>query len=705
MKTQFLIMIVLIFLSCSVTAQENQASVALTAAIYEEEVTGNLDKAAELCLDILKEYPDDRPVAAQALYHLGLIHENMGKQQATEYFTRLVNTYPDQIEVVALARERLAVLSSPGPRTLTARRLADPPADICVYGAVSPNGQYLSYWDWRTEGITVRNLQTGEERPLIDIETQRKENGKIPQSADAPVWSPDSKRIAYVWQIQDSVGERIELRVVGLDGGKPWVISKSSEVRDLWSLSWSPDGNHIAALVSQENEPDQIALISTINGSLRLLSDLRHRIYPTALRFSSDSHHIIYDRLVDKLNPERDIYLLNINTGQETPLVQHPADDYLLGCSFDGQWLVFASDRTGDLGLWIASISGTEIQGEPKLVKPIDERILPIGLTRGGSLYYGVVKVTEDVFVVDLDPQTGKVTSTPRKMVESYEGGNFTPSFSPDGKSLAYVSRRGNSPYPTNVGNALVIRSLDTGKEKVFYREIWGMGLRYIGGLKWSPDCRFVIFYGMTDNSVQGEYRIDLKVGEISQIFLCGPDERLTGGAYGPDGKLYSARINFGTGSSAILMRDLQSGQEQELIRFPRAEGRIRMGLSPDGKRLCFFNVDTDGERTLSILPTSGGEVMELWNFEETQGRISGIHWSPNGRFILFSALELSDKPIWDLWRIPMEGGTPEKAGLQRSFGIYSLTISPDGHGLGFASRGGYSTDSELWVLEDFLPE
>ena len=81
-------MIALVFLTCSVSAQESKASVALTTAIYEEEVTGNLDKAVELCLDILKKYPDDRPVAAKTLYHLGLINEKMGKQKATEYFTK-----------------------------------------------------------------------------------------------------------------------------------------------------------------------------------------------------------------------------------------------------------------------------------------------------------------------------------------------------------------------------------------------------------------------------------------------------------------------------------------------------------------------------------------------------------------------------------------------------------------------------------------
>jgi len=700
-------MIALVFLICYVSAQENKASVALTAAIYEEEVTGNLDKAVELCLDILKNYPDDRPVAAKTLYHLGLINEKMGKQKATEYFARLVNTYPDQIEMVALAKERLAVLSSPIPRTLTARRLENPPADISMYGAVSPNGRYLSYTDWRTGDLALRDLEIGQLRPLTNEGTEGKDNTAVYQSAGASVWSADSKQVAYVWQIQDSVSEHIELRIVGLEGGKPRVITQLTEDREIWILSWSPDGKHIAALVSQRNEPNQIVLVSTMNGSVRVLSDLTRQIYPTTIRFLSDSRHIIYDCLSDNMNPERDIFVMNIDTGQETPLVQHPADDYLLGCSMDGQWLIFASDRTGNLGLWVVSLSGTKILGEPRLIKPGIERILPVGLTREGALYYGVIRATEDVFAVDLDPTTGKVTSPPRKLVESYEGGNFTPSFSPDGEYLAYVSRRGNSPYPTNVGNALCIRSLDTGEEQVFYREIWRLGLRHIGGPDWSPDGRFIIFGGSTGISGYSIYRIELKTSEISRIYLCDPNERLSGGAYGPDEKGFIARAKLDAGFSQIVVRDLRSGEEKELFRYPQVERGIRTALSPDAQWLCFSNAGWGGIRSLNIMPASGGEVKEIWSFGEIERGTPGIHpvWSPDGRYILFSAPDTSDMRIWDLWRIPVEGGKPEKIGLQRSWGIFGLTVLPDGRKLAFAGRGGASTDSELWVLENFLPE
>lgn len=707
MKTQVLALIALMFLSCFVSAQENKASAALTAAVYEEEVRGNLDKAAELFLDILENYPDDRPVAAKALYHLGLIHEKMGKQKATEYYTRLINNYPDQIEMVALARGKLAVLSSPSPRSLTARRLEDPPADISVYGAVSPDGRYLSFWEWRTGDLTLRDLHTGEDRSLTNEGTGQDGSAEVSQWAGESVWSADSRQIAYLWQSYSVESKHVELRMVGLYGGQPRVLADLEGVQDIWSLSWSPDGNHIAALISKENEQDQIALVSTTDGSVRVLSELRHKIYPTTLCFSYDSRHIIYDRLIDKMNPERDIFMTDLVTGQEIPLVQHPADDYLLGCSMDGQWLVFASDRTGDLSLWIAGLSSTEVRGEPELIKPGIERILPITLTNEGALYYGVVRATEDVFAVDLDPSTFKTSSPPEKLVESYEGGNFTPSFSPDGKYLAYVSRRGNSPYPTNIGNALCIRSLATGEENVFYKEIWRLGLRFISKPDWSPDGKYLTFGGSTGNQEFGIYRLNIKTNEINRIYLCGPNERLTGGAYGPDEKGYMARVKLDAGISQIVVRDLRSGEEQELFHSPRIERGIRTTLSPDAQWLCFSNAGWGGIRTLNVMPATGGEVKEIWSFGEIESGTPGIHqvWSPDGAYIIFSAPDLSDMRIWNVWRIAVEGGKPEKIGLEGSWGIFNLTITPDGRKLAFASRGGASTDSELWVLENFLPE
>ncbi len=591
----------------------------------------------------------------------------------------------------------------PASVTMTARMIENPPGDTpnC---RVSPDGRYLTLTDWPTGDLAIRDLQTGKDRRLTDEGTQGKDGESVRQGAGGATWSSDGKQIAYTWNFFDMVVRRRELRVVGVDGGKPRILAQF-DGREIGRLVWSPDEKHIAATVLPENGTPGIALISTADGSIRTLIELKREIWPTNKVFSPDGRYIAYERLPDLMSPERDIFLMSVDTGQEIPLVQHPADDYLIGWSRDGKWLVFASDRTGALGLWVVRVSGTKIQGEPKLVKPGIDRILPVGMTREGALYYGVVRATEDVYVVDIDPNSGKVTGPSRKAIEKFEGGNFTPCYSPDGKYLAYVSRRGNSPYPTNVGNALCIRSLDTGQERVFYREIWRQGLRHVALSGWSPDGRLIAFAGSGEISRRGIYLFDLETDEITPVVDFGPDERSPGGIYGPDGKCFYERVKIKENISQIVVRDLESGEERELHRIPGLE-RIGIALSPDGRRLSFANAGWGGVRSLNVIPASGGDAREIWNFGEMKRGVPTIShaWTPDGQYILFSAPDLADMRVWDLWRVPVEGGKPEKMGLQTKWGIWDLTVHPDGTKLAFAGRGGPSDASELWVLENFLP-
>ena len=688
-------------------ARDTRAEVALQAAIKIETIDGDLKAAIAAYNKVVATYESNRPVAAKALVRMAQCYEKLGAAEVKEAraaYGRVVRDYADQAEIVAQARARLAALGGPIPTALTTRRLENPPADTPM-GAVSPDGRYLSFWDWRTGDLAVRELETGQDRQLTDESTEGKAGSAVHQIAGESTWSSDGKQIAYTWHLSESAAVRAELRIVGLDGGKPRVLSRDAGTRGMSGLAWSPDGKHIAASVYPQNGSARMEVFSTADNSSRTLRDLKREISSTK-RFSPDSRYIAYDRGPDEMSPERDIFLMSVDTGQDTPLIRHPADDYLLGWSPDGKWIVFASDRTGTLGLWVVGVSGAKTQGEPQLVRPGIDPILPIGLTRAGTLYYGVVRAAEDVYLADLDPATGRVTGPPRKAIEQFEGGNFSPSYSRDGKYLAYVSRRGNYPYPTNRGNALCIRSLDTGQERVFYREIWRLGLGYIGGPRWSPDGRFITFGGAEGMSITVAYRIDLQTGEITRILRCGPDEQLTGAAYGADGKHFFGRRNSKKGFAQIVVQDLESGEAREQYRVDGETG-IDVALSPDGRWLSFVNTGWGAERSLRIMPASGGDVREVWSFGKTkQGMPTITHtWTPDGRYILFGAPDPSDLPGYDLWRVPVDGGKPEKVGLQRRWGIWRPTVRPDGRQLAFAGRGGASTDSELWAMENFLPK
>jgi len=333
----------------------------LGEALHEEEVEGRLQNAIALYQRVLKAPGVTKAQAARAQFRIGACYERLGLGEARKAYEAVVANYSDQTEIVAQARGRLATLGGPSPTTLTARRLENPPADASN-GEVSPDGRYLSFRDWQTGDLAVRDLQTGKDRRLTSEGTSWDEGSAVPQQAWESTWSPDSKHIAYAWIIGSGyIGSGaqvrvVELRIVGLDGGKPRVLSHYDSAEELGSLDWSPDAKHILAILSRKNGPRQMVLISTADGSTRVLTDIKREIFPTTAGFSPDSRYVAYDRLPDDTSPERDIFLMSIDSGQVTPLIQHPTDDYLLGWSADGKWIAFASDRTGALGLlaWLA---------------------------------------------------------------------------------------------------------------------------------------------------------------------------------------------------------------------------------------------------------------------------------------------------------------------------------------------------------------
>ena len=132
--------------------------------------------------------------------------------------------------------------------------------------------------------------------------------------------------------------------------------------------AWSPDGKDILGLFTAKGGTNQIGLVSVSDGSLRVLKSLDWR-YPGKMNFSPDGRSIVYDFRPKEESPQRDIFVLASDGSREIPLVKHPADDYLLGWSPEGRWILFASDRRGSWDAWAIEVADGKPQGAPALVK------------------------------------------------------------------------------------------------------------------------------------------------------------------------------------------------------------------------------------------------------------------------------------------------------------------------------------------------
>jgi len=570
------------------------------------------------------------------------------------------------------------------------------------YGRVSPDGQYHSYVNWENGNLAIHDFETGENRDVTDEGNWDKDM----QFADNSIWSPDSKRIAYLWLKGPYQKRDTSLRIVGIDGSKPHVLYSSPlELGELYPQDWCQDGRHILALnckgrgkeESRERHDHDFVLVSVADGSIRVLKSLGPSL-GSEMSLSPDGQYVVYDSPQSEDSPKRDIFLLATDGSHEMALVEHPADDFAPFWAPDGNRIVFTSDRSGSIGIWVLEVIDGKPKSSPQLIKQNLNGMRPLGMTQDGSYYYGLPGGANDIYFADLDPETGKVVMPPAKAVQSFEGFNYAPAFSPDGKRLAYASLR---PRASNSNfRVIVVRSLETGEE----RELSPEHIKIGHSPRWSPDGRSILTLAKgtdaTGKNRLGFYQIDTETDAATPVVL--NDERGDVSAvpplWSPDGN----KIFFRRGGD-IKIYDLGAEQERKLdFQLACGEGYADgLALSPDGQQLAFM-VSCDNELSLQIAPSSGGDTRETARLpkEETDWW-RGLTWTPDGRHLLLLGKHEANG-LWELWRIPVEGGEPQKLGLTMKL-YRGLSVHPDGRRIAFTGPGP-RPGAEVWAMENFLP-
>ena len=579
---------------------------------------------------------------------------------------------------------------------MTARQVwSDPSAD--VFGGPSADGRYLSVVDWSTGDLALLDLTTGEQHRL----TNKGPWSQSEEYALTSALSPDGKQIAYAW-FNKEFG--FDLRVIGIDGSGPHVIYGNEETNFVHVAGWDPKGQSVLALLGRRDKTNQIALVRVGDGLVQVLKTLDWR-YPRAMSLSPDGRYVAYDFPPKENAPERDIFLLATDGSRESPLVEHPSDDWVLGWAPGGKHVLFASDRTGTPGAWVVQVADGKPLGSPELVKPdLGRRIFPIGFTRNGSFFYDVHSGMNDVYTATLDAHVRKVTASPTPLRQRFIGSNGAPEWSPGGKYLAYLSKRGpvlRGDFDTRI----VIRSVPTGEE----REL-ALGLRRVigvyGGIRWAPDGRSLSVVGQDTKGRYGIYRVNVQTGATTPLAREESGGIVYWQAWAPDGQsLYFVRRDFDRKIRHIVVRDLATGLEKEVFRTAWSHIGRALALSPDGRWLAFIlSNPAAGSTSLYVVPAAGGETRELLNLEGPEGFAGNtLAWSRDGSQLLFGkALESAGQDQkTELWRIPAEGGEPQPLGLAM-VGLRDLRVHPDGQRIAFTAG---KRKAELWVLENFLPK
>ena len=673
-------------------------------ALAKERGEGNLEEAIALYKKVVAETKDES-LAAKAQLRIGICYEKLGQKKAKlaqEAFQKVISDYPGQRDIVRMAQEKLSILLraqaalEKGDKEFQVRQVWTG-KEVDGSGEISFDGKYLSFVDWETGDLAIREMATGKKRHLTH-------KGSWDESfafAETSVWSPDGKQLAYIWL--DGAKGQVEVHIVGLDGLEPRLLHQVDYNKGWVELAdWSPDGKNILAFFLNEAKRWQLGLISVKDSSVQILKTFDAvDPFPMKARFSPNGRYIVYDFPQKEEFRKKDISLVSSDGTKEIPLIAHPADDYLLGWSPDGKWILFSSDRTGTRDAWIIQVLEGKPQGDPQLVRRDIGIIVSLGFSQDGSFYYSTEGATWDIYSAKLDPETGNIIEQPKKDPLRYEGNNNYPDWSPDGKNLVYISLRG----PGKRQSILCLYSAESGRVREFnFKDKFVHFYRP----HWCPDGRSILLPAEDFQSGGGIYKIDAQTGEAT-LLIPKKEKESYDALWSPvlslDGKLlFYIHETKSAEYYPVVVRDLETGKEEELFRNPPHDNNI-LALSPDGQRLALLLREEENLRVLKVMSIKGGEPVELHRFGFKGRNIIDIDWSPDGRYIYFSKRKPDfEGGEWELWRIPAKGGEAENLGLTMR-GFIHLSVHPDGERITFASLSGHTMFPEIWVMENFLPK
>ena len=366
----------------------------------------------------------------------------------------------------------------------------------------------------------------------------------------------------------------------------------------------------------------------------------------------------------------------------------------------DGQWIAarksFMSTRSIAAGeIWLFHVGGGK--GVQLVERPLGARdqkniAEPAFSPDGGALYYSQDMWPGDTWQYNKDPNKGifaihrlGLDDGQTETIVQGPGGAVRPTPSPDGRYLAYVTRR------PGLDSALMIKDLESGKQVSLYDEL-ERDLQTTNGshgnataFSWTADSQSIVFW-----SGGGFHRVDVDSKETTDIPVqvraekpvrpalrypvdVAPDnfdvKMLRWPQYSPDG----GQVLF-EALGRIWVRDADGGDPRPLT---RAEDRREAYpvVSPDGARVAFVTWDDEDLGSVRVVSLNGRNERAITT---EPGHYVEPAFSPDGRMLTWRKITggYLTSPLWSmapgLYVAEIDGGTPRRVlakGAQPHFG------------------------------------
>jgi Tol biopolymer transport system component len=446
-------------------------------------------------------------------------------------------------------------------------------------------------------------------------------------------WSPDQTKIMFALTCE----EKGWLYIANADGSdfKPLTnipLLGNGSKNEVATGDWSPDGQSIIFMSSLEDAESNSLYLINVNDALenpdlrpsRLNSSITQASYPV-WQPVAEAEEVTEPRLLaftSEKDGDLDIYTMYSDGSGLTNLTNNPvlpAQDVSPVWSPDGKQIAFESDRNGFRQIFLMNADGSNVVAltggkDDQTDEPAEQwigephnRSLNLWSPDGSNLIFlEVVPGDENgmLYIIDAKGEN-------KKPLVKAAGRYSSPSWSPDGKHIAFIAQEGRVSriYSTDTdGKYLTHITKKLSPEETLYP------VRY----SWSPDGQSIAFIATTWNVFSGggegspndEWRV-YEVGLDGNTLISKASARSQIGGYWWDGSY------FVSGSSMI-------------------------SSSP-----AFTWLRSDGKVTTSNPISNCQEVLDL----DTGGYISGYSsykQSPNGNVVIGAYCPNGDK--WLFW-------------------------------------------------------
>jgi Tol biopolymer transport system component len=674
-------------------------------------------------------------VRARAQLEIARLDERLGSAEARKEYQLVVTKFPKQEDAVREARAHLGAApgTSPAQSFRVVREDVDdfptPNAPLMEMnsGAVSPDGKYLCGNADTTKGnyLLIVDLAAKSDRILL--------NAPKADSSEGCRFSPAGDQVAYPWH--DEHAEHWELRVVSLAGAAPPRTLMTSDSESYDTLAWTVDGKSLAVrVVNGQTGADRVELVSLLDHSSRpLTSRVDGRMF-----FSPDGRFLAFDRPMREGSCSRDVFVLTLDSKNESNVTQFPSDDAVMGWSPDSKQVLFVSDRGGSTALYSVSVLDGRPQGAPVIRHSDIGSADPMGVTRNGTFYFTRRTGGASSFlqVVPLDLKGARYLADPISL--GPVGRNAALGWSPDGRYLAYFKpmARGCSTarslqlwnrdtaiahevdtkrlsYATQLtwasdGHSIAISSMGAVSEigvatepadvRPLANDLFGTG-----GLAWSAD-KSKLYYSRTQARVAGQPLgiIERDVASGSERVIVPFSSRASRWQLSPDKRSVALMVDdSATGTTALMLVPLDGSAPRELVRRPKL-GVVN--FSPDSRYIETRVIDPATDKTdVLVVPVDGGDARAVATGPSPRA-ISGVMWAPDSSILLYRKVD-STTGGDELWRVTIDGRDVKRFdGVLNLSQLQSMELSRAGTLAFVRGDGSDQATTQVIALDNFLP-